>query len=261
MNAINNVLAIAGKELRYYFGSPIGYVVIGLFAGLFGFFYYPLLAYFLQESLQMMGMGGMAGAPAINVNQNLIQPLLVNVSIMILLALPAVTMRTYSEEKRSGTIELLLTSPLRDAEIVFGKFVASMTLYAAMLGSTLIHIGVLYAFGRPEWQPIVTGYIGLLLMGACFVALGLFISSLTRNQIVAAMGTFAAFLMFWVINWAAPFMGPTTQAVLNYLSIIEHLDDFTRGIVDTKHVVYYLSFISFALFLTVRSVDSERWRG
>lgn len=256
---MNNILAIAGKELKYYFGAPIGYVVIGLFVGLFGFFFYPLLAFFLQQSLSMMAMG-MEGN-TVNVNEQLIQPLLVNTSVMVLLALPIVTMRTYSEEKRSGTIELLLTAPVTDIEIIFGKFVAAMALYAAMLGATTIHILVLYFFGTPEWQPIVTGYLGLLLMGGCFVALGLFISSLTKNQIVAAMGTFAAFLMFWVINWAAPFTGPTTQAVLNYLSIIEHLDDFTRGVIDTKHLVYYISFIAFSLFLTVRSVDSERWRG
>ena len=123
------------------------------------------------------------------------------------------------------------------------------------------HVGVLFAFGNPEWTPIATGYLGVLLMGGCFIALGLLISSLTKNQIVAGMITFAVFLMFWVINWIATFTGPTTQAVLNYLSITEHLNDFARGVIDTKHLVYYVSFIAFSLFLTVRAVDSERWRG
>ena len=142
-----------------------------------------------------------------------------------------------------------------------GKFLGALVLYVAMLSVTLVHLGFLFAFGNPEWRPVVTGYLGVLLMGGCFLSLGLFISSLTRNQIVAGMITFAVFLMFWVINWMATFMGPTTQNVLNYVSIIEHLNDFTRGVLDTKHLIYYLSFIAFSLFLTVRSVDSERWRG
>jgi ABC-2 type transport system permease protein len=142
-----------------------------------------------------------------------------------------------------------------------GKFLGALVLYIAMLAVTLVHLGFLFAFGNPEWRPVLTGYLGVLLMGGCFLSLGLFISSLTRNQIVAGMVTFAVFLMFWVINWMATFMGPTTQNVLNYVSIIEHLNDFTRGVLDTKHLIYYLSFIAFSLFLTVRSVDSERWRG
>ena len=172
-----------------------------------------------------------------------------------------VTMRTYSEEKRSGTIELLLTSPLTDFQIIMGKFLGAMALYAAMLAVTLLHIGVLFAFGNPEWMPIATSYLGLLLMGGCFISVGLLISSLTKNQIVAVMATFAVFLMLWVINWIASFTGPTTQEVLDYLSITNHLDDFTRGVIDTKHLVYYVSFIAFGLFLTTRSVDTERWRG
>jgi ABC-2 type transport system permease protein len=181
--------------------------------------------------------------------------------VIILFTLPLVTMRTYAEEKRSGTIELLLTSPLTDFQIVMGKFIGALVLYAAMLAVTLVHVGILFVFGNPEWRPVATGYLGLLLMGGCFLSLGLFVSSLTKNQIAAGMITFAVFLMFWVINWIASFTGPTMQSVLNYLAITEHLNDFTKGVLDTKHLVYYVSFIAFSLFLTVRSVDSERWRG
>jgi ABC-2 type transport system permease protein len=256
---MSNILAIAQKELKAYFASPIAYIVIGFSAVLFGFFFYSLLDYFLRTSLQA---GGGFGAPeTVNVNEMLISPLFLNVSVILLFALPLVTMRTYSEEKRSGTIELLLTAPLTDFQIVMGKFLGALVLYAAMLAVTLIHVGLLFAFGQPEWRPIATGYLGLLLMGGCFLALGLFVSSLTKNQIVAGMITFAVFLMFWVINWIASSQGPTGQAILNYLSITEHLSDFTRGVIDTRHLVYYLSFIAFSLFLTVRSVDSERWRG
>jgi ABC-2 type transport system permease protein len=142
-----------------------------------------------------------------------------------------------------------------------GKFLGAMGLYAAMLAVTLVHIGTLFAFGNPEVLPIVTAYLGLLLMGGCFISLGLLISSLTKNQIVAGTITFAVFLMLWVINWLASFTGPTTQTVLNYMSITDHLNDFTMGVLDTKHLVYYVSFIAFGLFLTARSVDTERWRG
>ena len=256
---MNNVLAIAHKELKSYFASPIAYAVIGFFAILFGWFFVTLL-FFFQETAQRAGMG-MGGPETVNINQMLIAPLFMNVSVILLFTLPLVTMRTYAEEKRSGTIELLLTAPLTDLQIVLGKFAGGMLLYLSMLAVTLIHIAILFAFGNPEWKPIATGYLGLILMGGCFLSLGLFISSLTRNQIIAGMATFAVFLLFWIVNWMSTFSGPTMQDVLNYLSITDHMNDFTRGVLDTKHFVYYLSFIAFSLFLTVRAVDSERWRG
>jgi ABC-2 type transport system permease protein len=255
---VNNILAIAHKELKSYFASPIAYVVIGLFALMFGFFYYTLLGIFIEQGMRMMGL---QGGPTQNVNDQMIRPLFLNASVLLLFVLPMITMRTYAEEKRSGTIELLLTAPLTDFQIIIGKFLGAMALYAAMLAVTMVHVGVLFAFGQPEWIPIATGYLGLLLMGGCFISVGLLISSFTRNQIVAVMATFAVFLLLWVINWAGPLTGPRTSAVLDYLSITSHLDDFTRGVVDTKHVVYYVSFIAFGLFLTARSVDTERWRG
>ena len=256
---MSNILAITQKELKGYFASPIAYIVIGLYALIYGFFFYSLVLYFDRQSMQMAGLG--AGSPPVNVNENMIRPAFLNAMVVFLFVLPMITMRTYSEEKRSGTIELLLTSPLTDFQIIMGKFLGAMAVYAVMLAVTLIHIGLLFMASRPEWIPILTTYLGLLLMGGCFIAVGLFISSLTKNQIVAVMVTFTVFLMLWVINWIASFTGPTTQQVLNYLSITDHLDDFTRGIIDTKHVVYYVSFILFGLFLTARAVDTERWKG
>lgn len=255
---MRNAFAIAQKELRAYFASPIAYVVIGFFALLFGYFFFALMAFFQQQSLQMsMGMG----QQTMNVNQMLVGPLLMNATVVILFVMPMITMRTYSEEKRSGTIELLLTSPITDWQIIVGKFLGAMGLFTAMLAVTLVHMGVLFYFGDPEWKPIATGYLGLLLMGGCFISVGLLISSLTKNQIVAGMITFAVFLMLWVINWIGSFVGPTAQAVLQHLSITDHFDDFAKGVIDTKHLVYYVSFIAFGLFLTAKSVDSERWRG
>jgi ABC-2 type transport system permease protein len=257
---MSNILAIANKELKAYFSGPIAYIVIGLWALLYGYFFVAILGYFVRQSMQM-GQLGMQGPQAMNVNQQLIRPLLQNVLILILFLMPMVTMRSYSEEKRSGTIELLLTSPLTDFQIIIGKFLGAMALYGCMLAVTLIHVGLLFAYGRPEWKPIVTAYVGLLLMGGCFISLGLFISSLTKNQIVAGMVTFAVFLLLWIITWIGSFSGPTVDKVTQYLSIVDHYDDFGKGVLDTTHFVYYISFITFGLFLTAKSVDSERWRG
>jgi gliding motility-associated transport system permease protein len=255
---MRNVLAIAHKELRSYFASPIGYIVMGFFALLFGWFYVGILDWFVRQGMQM-GMG--MGPQSLNVNQQMIRPLLLNMTVVFLFLLPLITMRTYAEEKRSGTIELLLTSPLTDVQIVMGKFLGAMALYGAMLALTLVHFGLLFVFGNPEWKPLATAYLGLLLFGGCFISIGLFVSSLTRNQIVAGAATFGVFLLLWVIDWIGQSLGPTGEAVLKYLSMTDHLDDFVKGVIDTKHLVYYVSFIAFGLFLTLRSVDTERWRG
>ncbi len=254
---MTNILAIVRKEWRGYFASPIGYVVIGMYALVFGYFYTIGLSWFIRQSMQAPQMGG----GPMNINQQMIRYVFLNSTIIFLFVVPLITMRTYSEEKRSGTIELLMTSPITDYQIVIGKFLGALSLYGAMLGITLIHIGVLFAYGSPEWKPILTGYLGLLLLGGCFVSVGLFFSSLTRNQIVAGMFTFAVLLLLWVIDWVGSFAGPSLEKLTSYLSLTGHVEDFLRGVIDTQHVVYYLSFITFGLFLTAKAVDSERWRG
>jgi ABC-2 type transport system permease protein len=252
---VNNVLAIARKELRSYFASPVAYIVIGLFAVIFGIFFGVILLNFNQASQQ-------GGGQAVNVNEQLIRPVFLNSVVVFLFMLPIVTMRSYAEEKRSGTIELLLTAPLTDLQIILGKFTGAMGLYASMLLVTALSMGSLFFFGTPEVKPLLNTYLGLLLMGGCFVSVGLLISSFTSNQIVAGAVTFGVFLILWVINWPAPFAPwPWLQTFLNYASIVDHFDDFSRGVLDTKHVVYYISFIAVGLFLTARSVDTERWRG
>jgi ABC-2 type transport system permease protein len=254
------MLAVAHKELRGYFASPIGWIAVGMFALLYGWFYVNILAFFMRETLQLSQFS--AGGPQpLNVNQAMIRPLVQNITILLLFVLPMITMRTYSEEKRSGTIELLLTSPLTDFQIIMGKFLGAFALYSVMLLVSMIHVALLFLYGQPEWKPLVTAYIGLLLLGGCFISLGLLISSLTKNQIVAGMVTFAVFLFLWVITWIGSFSGPVVADLVTYLSIIDHFDDFAKGVLDTKHLIYYVSFIAFGLFLTAKSVDSERWRG
>jgi ABC-2 type transport system permease protein len=253
---VRNTLAIAQKELRSYFSSPIAYIIIGFFALPFGVFFYLYLGAFVRQSLQMAQYGG-----NMNVNQQVIRYVLQNASVIILFVMPMITMRTYSEEKRSGTIELLLTSPVTDVQIIVGKFLGALGLYVAMLLVTVLYVGILFVYGNPEWRPLIAAYTGLLLMGGAFLALGLLISSTTNNQIVAGVVTFVVFLMLWIVGWFAESAGPVLGDLTKYLSITEHFDDFSKGIIDTKHVIYYLSLITFGLFLTAKSVDSERWRG
>ena len=256
---MHNIAAIAHKELKSYFASPIAYIVLGFWAFMYGWFFVTMLSFFLRQSMQMSQFT--QGPNAVNVNQQMIRPVLQNVTILLLFLMPMVTMRTYAEEKRSGTMELLLTSPVTDFQIIMGKFLGALALWAVMLAVSLVHIGLLFVYGHPEWKPIATAYVGLLLMGGAFISLGLFISSLTKNQIVAGVVTFMVFLLLWVLNWIGSFSGPTIDSLTRYLSIIEHYDDFGKGVLDTTHIIYYVSFITFGLFLTAKSVDSERWRG
>jgi len=253
---MSNILALAQKELRAYFVSPMAYALFGFFALLFGWFYVASMNVMLQFS-----MGQFGGPQVVNINEFMIRPLFGNTAVILLFMLPMLTMRSFAEEKRSGTIELLLTSPLTDFQIILGKFLGAMALYTLMLSLTLVHIGVLFWYGEPEWAPVLSGYLGLLLMGGSFISIGLAISSMTKNQIVAGVSTFAVLLLFWIINWMGDASGTMTQSVLAYLSILEHLDDFSKGVIDTTHVTYYVSFITLGLFLTAKSMDMARWNG
>ena len=257
-SSLRNISAIAGKELRSFYSSPIAWVMLGLFAAIFGYFFGAALTYFAKASMA----GQMGGGPQkVNVNLEMIRPLLSNTTVLILFLLPMVTMRTYSEEKRSGTIELLLTSPLKDVEIILGKFLGAMGMYLGLLAVTAVYMSIVFIYGNPAIKPLLSGYLGLLLFGGGFVAVGLFISSLTSNQMVAGAASFVVFLLFWIISWLGESMGPTMASIMSYLSITEHFDDFGKGIIDTKHIIFYLSFIALGLFLATKSVDSDRWRG
>jgi ABC-2 type transport system permease protein len=257
---VRNIVAIARRELQSYFASPIAYVMLGLFALIFGWMFYSFLRFFAEQGLRMSQFG-MQGPQALNVNEMMIRPLLLQAGVVVLFFLPMLTMRTFAEEKRSGTIELLLTSPLSDWEIVLGKYFGALALYVVMLAVSALNFIWLFAFGNPEIAPILTGYLGLLLMGGSFIALGVFISNLTRNQLVAAALTFSVLLMLLLVNWIGDASGPVMRAVVSALSVFQHFEDFSRGVIDTQHVIYYLSFIGFGLFLAARSVDADRWRG
>lgn len=255
---MKNILAITKKEIKTYFTSPIAYVAITVFLVLVGFFFYSLIWLFNSQSLQM------ARNPyyyqQLNINQMVYSPLFHNISIILLLMLPLLTMRLFSEEKKIGTDELLYTSPISVNQIILGKYFASLTVLAVMLLFTGILSVFTFSYGNPELAPILSGYLGLFLMGAAFIAVGLFFSSLTENQIVSAVLTFGTLLLFWILNWASYSAGGMWRDVLNYLSFFQHFDDMTRGILDTTDIVYYLSFVFLGLFLTHSVIQSRRWR-
>jgi len=254
---MRNVIVIFKKELKSYFASPIAYLLLAIFAVIFGFFFYSAVRFFILQGMQMQMMG--RGMP-MDVNDYVIRPLLTNASVIGLFLIPMITMRLYAEEKRSGTIELLMTSPVRDLEIVLGKWFAALVLYASILGVSGINIAVLYAFGRPDLKPILVGFLGLLLQGGCLLAIGIFISTLTKNQIIAGGATFAVCLMLWVLDWVSAYDQSAWAKVISYLSVVTHFEPFSKGVIDTKDIIFYLSMIFFGLFLTTRSVESLRWR-
>jgi ABC-2 type transport system permease protein len=255
---MTNIWTIAKKELRTYFTSPIAYVVITVFLVLVGFFFYSLLWWFNSQALQMSQ--NQYYANQININQMVYQPLFNNISVILLLMIPLLTMRLFAEEKKIGTEEMLYTSPVSVGQIILGKYLASLLVLLAMLGLTALLSIFTFLYGNPELAPILNGYFGLFLMGASFLAVGIFFSSLTENQIVAAILTFGALLLFWIINWASASASGAWKDVLNYLSFFQHFDNMTQGILDTTDLVYYLSISSFGLFLTHSAIQSRRWR-
>jgi len=251
---MRNIWALVRKEFKAYFTSPIAYVVLAVFLVLSGYFFFGLTAAFNIQSMHYSRYQGAQGTE-LNVNEMVIRPLFYNMSIILLLMIPMFTMRMYAEEKKGGTLELLLTSPLTHTQLILGKFFSGLAVYLLMMGLTGILPGILFIFGTPDPGPILAGYVGILLMGAAYISVGCMASSLTENQIIAAVITFGILLFLWVIGWAKHFLGPELGNVLAYLSIIEHFNDFAKGIIDSKHVIYYLSFIFFNLFLTRESID------
>jgi len=236
---MRNVITITERELKAYFVSPVAYVILAAFLVATGYFFTFIMLYSRQA---------------------IMRPVFENMSIILLLLSPVLTMRLLSEEQRSGTIELLLTAPLRDVELVLGKFLASFGFLLVMLGVTLYYPLLLARLGNPEGGPILTGYLGMILFGAAFLSIGLLASSVTQNQIVAAVLAFVALLILWTLDAATSMFGSSASAVLSYVALSSHFSDFAKGIVDTKNVIYYLSLVAACLFLTTRAVEARRWR-
>jgi len=254
---MRNVLAIARKDLKIYFLTPIGYLVITVFVGIMSWMFCAALFEFLKRSQAYMQFGGMA---EMNVSSMVMQPVLGNMAVIFLFLVSLMTMRLLAEERKMRTLELLLTSPVYPLEIVLGKFLSALLLFSVMLAVTLIYPLVLMIFGSIDVKQILAGYLGVFLLGASFLSFGLFISALTENQITAGALTFGLFLFFWIISWLSGSSASVGGQLLSYISIIDHLSNFIRGLIDTKDLVYYISFITFGLFLTHQSLESYRWR-
>ena len=252
-----NTFTICNKELQSYFRSPIAYTVIALWALIGGFFFYFGLSFFVQRSME----GAMTGQSfPMDINEWIVRPLLSNVNVVALFLIPMITMRLFAEEKRSGTIELLMTSPINDWEIVLGKWLAAVSLYSIMLLVSVLHMAILFRYGSPDWRPLAVGYLGLLLQGGCLLAIGTFISTCTSNQIVAGAIGFAISLLLFVLNWVSEFGSSVTERVIGYFSVQAHFESFSKGVIDSKDIIFYVTMIALGLFLTSRSLESVRWR-
>ena len=236
---MRNVRAIWRREVGSFFASPIAYAVATVF---------PVFS------------GLISSQNVINSQEASLRGLQGTVGIILLFLAPVLSMRLIAEEQNTGTIELLLTAPVRDVEVVIGKYLASLTLLAGMLLLTIYYPIILYIYGQPDLGPILAGYLGVLLAGGSFLAVGLLFSSLTRNQIVAAAGSIGVLLVFWFVNGAAQSIPAPVSTIVRYLALSQHFNDFNRGVVDTQDVAYYLSFIAVFLFLCVRSLETRRWR-
>jgi len=254
---MRNVWIICRKELGSYFVSPVAYILLLMFGVIFGFFFWNALGVFVVEGMEMQMRGQMY---PMNLNEQIIRPLLSNAGVIGLFFIPMITMRLFAEEKRTGTIELLATSPVRDLEIIVGKWLASVLLYSCLLLFTALNFAFLFRYGNPDWKPLVIGYLGLLLQAGALLAIGTFISTLTKNQIIAGAVTFGVELLLWVIAWVGEYETATWAHVLSYMSIISHFDSFGRGVLDSKDAVFYLTVIFLGLFFTARSMESLRWR-
>ena len=254
---MRNVWILCWKELRSYFVSPIAYLLLAMFAIVFGFFFWNSVGYFVYAGMEAQMRGAMF---PLNVNEQVIRPLVSNSSVLGLFLIPMITMRLFAEEKRSGTIELLATSPIRDFEVILGKWLAALILYGAMLLLTAINFAWLFRYGNPDWKPLLVAYLGLLLQAGALLAIGTFISTLTRNQIIAGAATFGVCLLLWVLEWVSGYDSAPYARVMAYLSVLTHFDSFAKGVLSIKDSVYYLSAIVLGLFLTARSIESLRWR-
>lgn len=251
---MRSILAIARRELGSYFGSPVAYVFLAIFAALFGFLFYGHLANILRYAPQIAQYGGL------NLNEMAIRPMLMNIAVISLFLVPMVTMRLYAEERKSGTLELLGTAPVSEWQVLLGKFLGAFTLYSCTVLLAAFYISLLFLYGDPNWKPALAGILGLLLFGGMIVSLGMLFSTLTSNQIVAGSLTFGLFLLLWLLDGISSLAGGTTGQVLSYLAVTPHLTNFTRGVLDLSDSVYYLSFILLGLFLTARSMENAKGR-
>ena len=236
---MTNIWAVSTRELRSYFLSPVAYLVAAFFVFGSGLLFWLILQSNREASLR-----------------GLIQ----NVHVLFLFVVPMISMRLLAEEQRLGTMELLMTNPIQEWEIVIGKFVGSALLVVSMLVATLVFPFFLFVFGSPDVGPIVTGGLVAVLQGSAFLAVGLLASSLTESQIVSAVVSFVVLLALWLSDNIGQAAGGLFGQIVGYTSLINHIQGFSQGVIETKDVIFYLTVIGAGLVLSTLSLQSKRYR-
>jgi len=255
---MKKIAAIYKREIKYYFQSVTAYVSIAVFLAISGYFFSNIFKYYNYMSLEMKRNPNVGAQ--LNLIDGVMRPLMSNISIILLLVLPLLTMRLFSEEKKQGTFELLMTYPVSESATITGKFLAALTIFTAMLAGTLLFPLLLFAYSEPELLPIFSGYLGLFLMGCSFLSMGIFFSSLSDNQLVSGILTLGTALFFLLIGWVAPVIESDFIKAIAQFSILFHFEPFAKGLINSSDVTYYLLLTIFFLFLCKNSLDSTRWR-
>jgi ABC-2 type transport system permease protein len=265
---MRNVLAIAKKEINIYFTTPLAYAMFAVMAVFTSYFFIASVMKFLEMSMMAMQMPQYVDANRLNLTDWVVAPVVFNTGVIVAMVAPFLSMRLIAEERRQRTFELLMTTPLRPLEIVLGKYLGGLSIITVTVGLTLIHPVILHFFagssgtggsGGIEWQTTLSAYFGLLLWGGAAMAIGMFISSLTDSQAVAAIVSILLLLILWLAKWMAQGADGSVHDVLTFLSAQDHLFAFVKGVFDLKDLTYYLSWIVLGLFLTDRAVEAQRW--
>ena len=258
---MRNILTLSGKELRSYFHSPVAYVFIAVFLLISGIIFSLRFSWFYQQSLELSRNPYMMQHYDLNVTEYVLEPMFFTLNFLSLMVIPMLTMGALAEDKKSGTIELLLTYPIRDIEVVLSKLLPCICVYACMVGLTVLYPLLTARVAEVEIGSIAMGYVGLMLSGMAFIALGLFISSLTENQIIAVAVSYGLLLVFWLLGATESFVPQPYNIIFTDVSLFNHLEDFAGGVLDTHDLVYYLIFSALFMFLTLRSLEATRWKG
>jgi len=255
---MRDIWVMTKKELKIFLFSPIAYIITAFFLLISGFFFYNIVIWFSNQSTRMMQ--NPYNTNQFNLNKMVFEPYFNNLIIILIFLIPLLTMRLLSDEKKMRTEELLLTSHLKISSIIIGKYLGALIIYIFILLLTATYIFFILVFGNPQLFPILTAYLGLLFIGAVFISIGLFASSLTENQIIAAVISFSTILLIWVISWIGDSAGPAWKGILTYLSFFSHFQNLVKGVIDTKDIVYYLSFVFLGLYFSYTVFEFRKWR-
>lgn len=255
---MKSIWIVAKKELKIFLFSPMAYILSAFFLLISGFFFYNIVTWFSSQSARMMQNPYYANQ--LNLNKMVFESYFNNVVIILIFLIPLLTMRLLSDEKKMRTDELLLTSPLKMSSIIMGKYLAALIIYTLILILSATHTLFIFLHGNPQIIPLLTSYLGLFLIGAVFIAIGILASSLTENQMIAAVISFSTILLIWVLSWIGEGAGPEWKGILSYLSFFSHFQNLLKGVLDTKDLVYYLSFTFTGLYLAYTVSEFRKWR-